>query len=430
MHKIRPVLIKIHSGSRANSLIFVLMLSAFMFALGCSNSSTEPDPPRPSLKLIQLDSFWVLNTDRLQHITVEVENINPYDLALLKKSSIICRIQFNSNDIAEFELFDDGNAGRWSDSGEFADSLSGDHVPLDNFFSRRISSKFANNSGEYIFTFILSDDNPLDSISAQVLVRDNSPPEFISHSEDDSVFSGGIGDIFKITLSDINGNDEIANAEVVIFRSSPPSSDAAYFEMERITDDRWSWNDKATISVGLATGNYSVAYRAQDTYLNQIEEWTYSDTFSVWMENLSSTINSIEGPDTVWIPQSESDTIYFDFTVTVEDDQSPTDLDTLILNLFSSDGVKLAKIPYIDGRSILDSIPLDGIYRPEFSANGGNQAPAEYDFKWTAIDKAGNTSETFETHLLILRSEENSTQSGNNNDYDKAIRKQSHSPFK
>jgi len=400
------------------------MLFVLIFVLGCENNSTEPEPHHPSLKLIQLDSVWVLNSERLQNVTVEAENIISGDV------TVLCIIQDNSNQNSQFMLYDDGNAGRWENSNEFADSLSGDSVPGDGVFSRRITSNFAADIGEHTFTFILNTDNFADTISALALVRNNSPPEFVSHTEDDSVFSGGVGDNFTIALSDIDGNVEIANADVVIYRSSPPSEDAAYFEMDRIADDQWSWNDKATISVGLATGDYSVAYRAQDNYFSQIEEWTYSDTFSVWLENLPPTITSVEGEDTVWIPQSSSDTISFDFTITVEDDQSVTDLDTLHLTLLNSDDVELAKFIYIDGRGGLDTTPLDGIFRSGFSANGSNQAPAEYKFLWTPTDKAGNTGETFESHLLFLRSEEMSTQSGYDNDYDKAIHKQTHSPFK
>ena len=424
IHKIRPVLISLLTGTRTYTVFYSMIVMGVLFVLGCSESSTEPKPAQPSINLIRLDSDWIYDSDLMRKISVRINVADYGDLA------ISCQIKGASNQIKQFKLYDDGGAGIWKDSNEFADSLSEDTVPGNGVFSRKINSLFADDTGEYIFTFIVSNPDYNDSLSINVTVRENSPPEFISHSEDDSVFSGGIGDIFRITLSDVEGHEDISNAEVVVFRSDPPSNNTAYFEMDRIADDRWSWNDKATISKGLTTGDYAVAYRAQDAYLSQISEWTYSDTFSVWLENLPPTITSVEGKDTVWLPQAEDDIVLFDYKINIKDDQSPTDLDTLYLTLLDSDSMVLARYFYIDGLGGLDTIGLDGIYHAGFSTNGSRQAPAEYKFKWTPTDKAGNRGETFESHLLFLRSEENSSQSGYIYDYDKAIHKQSHSPFK
>ena len=403
---------------------FLIALIGLTMAVGCSKSSHKPDPPVSGLSLIQLDSVWVYNSELMRKVVVRAENID------LTNRTILGMIVAENGDSLQFRLYDDGNEGDWNDADQFAAGSSGDIVPGDFVFARQINSQFADNTGEYSFSFTLSESNSPELLITEILVRHNSPPDFISHSEDDSVFSGGFGDIFTVTLADAEGQGDIVGSEVVIFRSTPPSGNASYFDMHRSLNNQWSWNDKAPISTGLMTGVYPAAFRAQDKYLHQIDGWAYSDTFSVWLENLPPSITSVEGPDTIWIPRQGGDTVYFDFSVIVEDDQGVTDLDTLYLNLFIADSGEVWRNFYIDGWGLLDTIALDGIYRPGFSADSSNTTPRTFLFKWTPIDKTGQRGEVFETYLVFRREEGNRIQSALVNDFDKFIHQQSHSPFK
>ncbi len=377
-------------------LLAVAALILILF-IGC-NGSTDPVVNNPAgVSVVELDSIWVFESERMVRVSIQVRPFEPADTTML------CQINSGEGAGSHFRLYDDGNYGRWQDSEGFADSLSGDIAPNDGIFSRRINSNFAARPGEYHLSFILERGAPPDTLYKDIIVRENSPPVFLLHTEPDSVASGSIIDTFHTQTLDSDGFGDIQNSELILFRDDFPTQDISIFEMERTTDSTWRWISEPFLAAGAATGVYSMAYRIQDYYLSQLDEFVYSDTFACRLENLPPQILEVTGPDTVWLPESEEDTITFDYSIQAVDDQTPKDLDTLYLEMYFEDEV-IFRAAYLDGFG-LDETPNDGVFKAGFSLTGANTPFRTFYLVWTPSDKAGNTGDDFDNYLTIWKHE-------------------------
>lgn len=394
-----PVIVMIPSVGVSLFLWLVTALTVPLIVLsGCSESASVSPPIHGQLVIIELDSIWVLDSEQMHLISVQV---SPPNIAVDRE--MICLISGGLS-TTHFRLYDDGSFGRWDDSAGYADSISGDRVPNDGVFSRRIKSNFYNNPGNYFLTFALSDSPPPDSVTAEVVLRVNSPPVVISHTEPDSVPSGSAGLDFSSIILDPDGQHDVTSAELLLFRTPSPSGQYTAFPMMLINDTTWSWQSEPRLAAGLSTGSYPLAIRTADHYLSQINQWAYSDTGSIWLENLSPRVIDVEGPDTIWIPPDDTTTIFFHYIISVDDDQGFTDLDTLNLVIIRPDSSTWENQYFDDGNG-LDTTALDGRFAVGFRVNNSNETDVTYTFDWTPSDRSPQRGTTFRTSLVFLSGE-------------------------
>ncbi len=409
------------------SAVLLTLIFAVAF-LGCDdNGPNIPYVPPNDLHIVELDTIWALHSERMQRIAIRMSAANEYT-----DRDMICIITYPSGSNTHFRMYDDGNFGVWNDALGYADTLSGDSAPGDGIYSRRISAKFAPSAGQYRLTFALSDSPPPDSVIAIVTVRESFPPAIVSFTHPDSIRSGQAGGQFTLEVGDPEGYGDIYDAELIIYRTVPASNNFVPILMQHPVDSLWSYSSEPNISVGLPTGNYPVVARVRDYYLKQSNDWVYSDTTGIWLENKPPHVSSLEGLDTVFVPGlGNDDTIYFNFNISVADDQGVTDLDTLFLSL-RKDDIEIWQHGYIDGLE-LDTVALDGIFVAGFSANAGNSVDVNYTFRWTPSDRTGQRGGYFENTVYFQRDSNNWAAPQDNNENGESIisdRNYRPSPFK
>ncbi len=371
--------------------VIPVILSVQLALSGCGEDSTGPgtEPP-PVLTPVEVDSIWVLGSERMHRIAVRVTPAEPS-----AGDEMACVID-GPGQVGTFRMFDDGGFGRWVDAPDFADSLSGDHLPGDGVFARRINAAFADREGEYRFTFTLSSQPASDPLQVDVTVRRNSPPVFSVVIMPDSVPSGSRGLSFTAMVHDPDGDDDIASVGLI-----HPASPGLTYPMERTDDSVWVWLNEPSIAAGLTAGFYTFVIRASDYYLDQIDSWVESDPDSCWLENLPPAVVTVDGPDTVWV--SPSDAVQFSYVISVTDDQGSLDLDSLLLVISDPDSV-VEQYFYFDGVG-LDTVVGDGRFVAGFSADAGSRIGVVFTFAWTPTDRSPQRGETYYTTLIILRGE-------------------------
>ena len=373
-----------------------MMLPIYFVLSGCSEDSTGPEPePSPVLIPVEVDSIWVLGSERMQRVAVSV---SPVEAAA--GQGMVCLISGSARE-AEFRLYDDGGYGRWDDALNFADSLSGDHNPLDGVFTRRINARFAEREGDFKFLFALTSPADAESLGVKITVRRNSPPVFASVTVPDSVPSGSRGLPFTAVVHDPDGDGDIASVELLHLERLGVS-----YPMERRDDSTWLWLSEPSLAARLATGMYPFKVRMSDFYMKQTGDWVESDTVSCWFENLPPRVEVVEGFDTVWV--SPLDTVLFDYLISVTDDQGLTDLDSLLLTISRPDdvdpdsSVMVFRGFYFDDGTGLDTTAGDGRYVAGFSADSSSRIGVPFTFAWTPTDHSPQRGETYYTTLVIL----------------------------
>jgi hypothetical protein len=373
--------------------VFVLLLTA------CPDNPTPPPPPlKPALSLISFDSLMVVGSPRYQLMAVKLYPIN--DAA---GGELFCLIQ--GGDVStHFRLYDDGELAVHYDNLGFTDSLSGDRVPGDGVFARRVSSRFTEREGEYLLTFSLPDSFGVDSLYAILTVRRNSEPDITGFTAPDSVPSGGEEAVFSALVGDADGWRDLANVAIVKLDGVERA-----WQMTRQDSLLWRWQGEPGIAAGIPTGSYLFVVRAQDYYLTLTGDFVASAIADVWLENLPPVVVSVDGPDTVWIPAN--DTALFDYRIEVRDDQGIADLDSLLLELSRPDdanpdsNVVVWDTTYFDDGEWLDSLAGDGIYTAGFSATPSNRTGVPFTFRWTPTDRSPQRGESYYTTLVLLTGE-------------------------
>jgi hypothetical protein len=365
---------------------------AFLALIGCSKSIQHQ--PTQLFRAIGLDSLFVLDSPNYHQLVISAY---PADWAAGR--TMVCVIS-GAGVTTQFLLYDDGGLGRWHDTTGFTDAVSGDQIAGDGYFSRRITSAFASAIGTYRFTFsFVGGAGSVDSLRQSVQVVHNSPPTVVQFSAPDSLHSGQIGSPFTTTVLDPDGQIDITSVELSFMH---PRRDSVYYAMDRQSDTTWSLVPSPAIAAGIPTGNYRFFVRATDW---SGEGRAYSDTQAVAIENLPPRIMLTVGPDTVWV--SPGDTARFHYDVIVADDQTPLDLDTLLLTLTrrdttSGEEVFVAKFSYFDDGTGLDSLTGDGGYRAGFSADINSHQQTPFTFTWTPTDHSPQHGTSAQNVMVIM----------------------------
>ncbi len=382
----------------AVSVVIFIWFSAMWFS-GCDESNPVPPVFIPQeLRIVELDSVWAYQSPRMQRIAVK--------MSVFEASAdrdMLCLITTPLGSTHHFRMHDDGGYGVWEDALGFADSLTGDASPGDGVYSRRISAKFAAQTGHYLFRFVLENSPPPDTIQAIVNVRESSDPAIVRFSYPDSLPSGADNRNFILETADPEGNLDVSDAELVLFRTTPPRANYAPFSFPRVADSLWAMTSKPEMAVGLSTGTYPLCVRIRDYYHKQHGDWIWGDTTFIFLENRPPRVLDVTGPDTVALPPMGSpDTLVFFYYTRVHDDQTPYDLDSLHVRI-TREGMTPWEGAYADGHGSPDDVPLDGIFVIGFSVNAGNPDSVLYQLEWIPTDLAGQIGPSYFTHLYIVR---------------------------
>lgn len=376
----------------------VFILVVLILTTGCPKDSPLPIQIQTGLEIVELDTIWVRGSNHMNQVSVR---ITPVEQSVDREMRCFITGGLSS---MHFRLYDDGNFGRWIDSEGFTDTLSGDQVPGDGIFSRRVSSAFTSRDGTYLFTFAASDSPPPDTVEATVTVRLNSPPVILSYEAPDSIYSGGADLDFSAVVLDAEGSDDITEVEMFLIPMGHSASADTIHPFSRIDDTTWSWKSRPEIAVGMTTRYYLTSARAADRYLAQIQDWSYSDTTIIWLENLPPGITSVEGPDTIWIPPDDTTTIFFEYSIAVIDDQGIADQHHLHLQMERPDQ-SIWENDYFDDGEYPDTSAVDGVFTAGFSVNNQNETGVTYYLNWMPIDRASQQGEVVRTPLTFMSGE-------------------------
>jgi hypothetical protein len=389
------------------SIVFILSI----LVSGCE-PTTQVVGLATGISAKTLDLLWVFESE--EHRQIEIQVI-PRDLSADK--TMICFIKGESGSNTHFRLYDDGGLGTWNDSDGWADSKSGDIIPGDGIFSRRINSKFAPRRGDYNLSFVFTTGPPPDSLHVKVSVSENSPPAVIRHETPPFVASGSISDTFTAIIGDPDGFSDVNRTELVLTEPELEISGFRTYPMERMDDSTWTIVSFPEMAVGIHDRPYQVVYRTLDNVLSQgqVPQWVYSDRIACQFENLPPEIVNFSGPDTVWIPREDTTTVFFHFDIEVRDDQGVNDFDSLFVFL-PREGRDPWQSFYFDDGVDIDSTAGDGFYRAGFSANRTNPTDVTFTFNWTPSDRAGNSGETLSTDLVFAYDDEQFINRKNNPD--------------
>lgn len=391
---------------RAQPLLTLVVEGGMALLLSGCHNDPLPISFEPGIRIRNLDKGWVAGSSEFRNVSVL-----SYNLEATPPAQVTCTVtgpQFRTS----FELYNDGGYGRWKDTLNFVDSLSGDQVGGDDTYSRRINALFAPVPGDYLFEFHYSDSS--NSLSTQMSVRVyfNFEPTITSFYSPDT-FPSGKWDKwgqFIVEVTDANGQTDLVEVNLHI-EPGDWGHPRDVFTEDRIirftlfSGNRWIIAPTASFAAGIPTGTYRIFPTAADWALRTRDSFIQGPYWFIGIENLPPHIDSVTGPDTVYVPAG--DTVLFSYDVKVSDPQTALDLDSLkmILSRFdpaSERNIILARFLYLDDGHGIDRHSQDGHYTAGFSASDQSLFNTAFTMTWIAQDRADNVSDTAWTTVTLL----------------------------
>lgn len=382
-------------------IIIIASVGAFL-TVGCGGNSPSQPTPTYSLRAIELDSLWILGSPQFDRVIVQA-----YPSEWSAGRTIRCIID-GEDVLTHFYLYDDGSLESHFDGIGFCDSISGDVAAGDGKFTRRIRSLFTSREGEFTLAFAFQDHPAgVDTFYARISVVENSPPAFIWLSFPDSIPSGSPSPVFRAKVGDPDGSDDISR--VALGRSAVPrgSTPLNSYEMVTVSDTTFEWQFLPEVAAGYPTGFHSFFARASDHAMQVRDAYTFSDTLPVWIENAPPAIDSISAPDTVWVSGAITDSTKFYIDIFARDDQTPLDLDSLLLQVSRFDSTSGHDIVtfsgyYFDNNRGNDTLTAAGVIRTGWSATRANRLATPFTFTWTITDRSPQRGETRSNSMVIM----------------------------
>ncbi len=381
-------------------LASIVSLLSFL-TVGCDTTSPNPSPAY-SFNFIELDSIWVLDSPQYQRMVVRV-----YPKEYGERRTMRCLVRGNGVS-TYFNLYDDAGELPRDDATGFCDTVSGDFVAGDGKFTRRLNSLFTGHEGTYQLTVAFQDHPPgIDTLYGELIVAANSPPTIRWISAEDSVWSAGSVPPFRVVVRDFDGQEDIATVE--IGRSDVPRGNApgSFYPMTKLNDSLYQLVFFPELGAGYPTGDHSFYCRAADWAMRERDENSFSDTVQVWMENSSPEIDSIVAPDTVWVEGGANDFTLFHIDISIHDDQTPLDFDTLLMTLSRYDEnlgreIDVFDTIFFDTGMGNDTLTAPGVIRTGWSANRNNKLNTQFTFTWTPSDRSPQRGESRSNVIIIM----------------------------
>lgn len=124
----------------------ILILPLIVLMISCKDDPVQPEPPTPTISVVDAPEFLLCQLDSVYLYQVRVENLDDVEL-------IMCTItRPNGTGGLSFELYDDGNSSTHVGP-DFVSETSLDAVPNNGTFTRGIQSDLFCQEGEGIYQF-------------------------------------------------------------------------------------------------------------------------------------------------------------------------------------------------------------------------------------------------------------------------------------
>ncbi len=370
-------------------LPFLLLI---LLGTGCEeDTSTGPENPTPVITDWELPAKMAYNSLRSDRIMIIVEDAQgPANL-----QTMLGTILSGNTVIDTFSLLDDGSQYSVTPHPPWATAISGDLIPLDGFFSRRITGQFVDQPTQVTFRFEVTDN---DGHSAQPLevaveVRANTPPTLEDILLPDTLISG-FDSLLVLSVRAIEPDDLDSVTHVWLDVVGSGKSDLELSGPS--ADNRWSLEIDASFAAGIL-GSYPFEFYAEDTF----HEIAGPLTQQVYVENEPPTISNLVMIDTFYLPLPEVGSDTTNIFLDVDDDQTLTDIAEVTFTTVLNDTVPIPGVFYLfdDGYGA-DQTAGDGTYSVGIVLFSHN-TPGKYDFTFMVEDLVGQQSDSTQTMWVL-----------------------------
>ena len=171
-------------------IVLLPLIISLSIWIGCEEDITSPDEgsPVPSIVSWEVPVKMAFNSPKTDRILVVVEDgQGPADVPF-----VLCTLMDGGATIDTFALWDDGSFYEVEAHPPWANTVSGDLVPRDGIFSRRISGQFVDQQTDVTFRFDATDldGHAATTVDVAVEVRANSAPVLEGPQLPDTLVSG------------------------------------------------------------------------------------------------------------------------------------------------------------------------------------------------------------------------------------------------
>jgi len=350
--------------------------------IGCEDEPTGGETtPTPWITEWEVPARMAYNSPRTYRITVMVEDAQGPQNVPFALGTIVG----DSATVDTFSLWDDGSYYSVAASPPWADSISGDLVPGDGIFSRRITGQFVDHDATVSFRFDAtdSDGHTALSVEAAVELRANSAPVLEDPQLPDTLVSRFDPVTLSVRASDPDDQDSLVRVWLDVEGSG--KGEIALTGPDQ--DQRWSVTIDRYFAAGIM-GAYPFNFYGEDTF----QEIGGPVGQTVLVENNPPVISNLVAPDTMVLPTEAvgSDTALL--FLNVDDDQTSADVWAVYFTSVRNDTVPNPTVFYLfDDGSGADVTAGDGIYSQGIVLFW-DDPPGKYTFTFIAQDLLAQTS--------------------------------------
>ncbi|MCK5032111.1 MAG: hypothetical protein KAS18_00725 [Calditrichia bacterium] len=380
--------------------ILYLLVILMAFLIACEEESTPTEIGNdPNIEEIRMRDKW--NSASTMLSKVEVKVTDPQGFSNISGVFMEVINQSNNQVVFSDSLYDDG-AHYFTQDG---DVIANDGIYSNQFSSVQILSGAGD--GDYDFSFQAFDkDNHQSSLTEQsALFGPNIRPEIVNVSAPDTLFSGTNDQIFEISVTDNDGNDDIVR---VYFESQKDGSQTQIYEMDLFNTGNFNDHGDLFADDSIYTMKLDSTFAA-----SKIGQYTFhfyvEDSFNELNSNVHApNIFIVNKPGIIkdtGVPATTSRPADLQLTLDANDPQGLTDIDSVYFLLEKPDGTfggNGFKFDLQDnGNSLYGDLTAgDGIYSKIVSISASND-PGKYFFHFYLRDHVGHLTGVVKDSMLV-----------------------------
>jgi hypothetical protein len=379
--------------------IILPLLIPLIIWIGCEDNDTTTNggSPVPVITDWQVPQKMAYNSPRTERIMVTVEDAQgPSNVPYVQ--AVISEMEYydNSASIDTFLLYDDGSHYSVQAHPPWADSISGDLIPGDGIFSRRISGQFVTEPTEVSIRFDATDldGNAAAPVYAPVFVTANLPP-ILEDPQLPAILESGFDSLITLSVRATEPDD--LDSLVRVWLEVEESNKGEIDLKGPDADNRYSIDIDRSFAAGI-DGDKLFLFYAQDTFL----EIGGPIGQLITVENNPPTLSNLVMPDTMYLPTEPGDCDTADIFLDVDDDQTLIDIYfvyfTTVLNDTNPPSQPFAMV---DDGTGADLTAGDGTYSQGIVLCSYN-TPGKYTFTFIAEDLLEQESDPLEHDLWVI----------------------------
>jgi hypothetical protein len=374
--------------------IFLLSLIISLAAwIGCEEDITSPDEgsPVPSIVSWEVPAKMAFNSPKTDRILVMVEDgQGPTDVPF-----VLCTLLDGGATIDTFTLWDDGSFYEVAAHLPWASTVSGDLVPRDGIFSRRISGQFVDQQTDVTFRFNAADldGHTASTVDVAVEVRANSAPVLENPQLPDTLVSGFDPVTLSIRAYDPDDLDSLVRVWLEVEGSGKEDMELDGPD----ADDRWSISIERSFAVCIE-GDFQFKFYAEDTF----QEIGGPVGGLVTVENDPPTLSNLIAVDTMYLPTQADTSDTSELYVDVDDDQTLADIIEVTFTSVRNDTIPNPNIFYLfDDGTGADEVAGDGTYSQGIVLFWNNPV-GKYTFTFRAKDCVDQLSDSLTHDMWVV----------------------------